>query len=78
MLLYISGFERECRSLWEEQLRDNLLQLAPTPHGLYLLYQTGALTDCLRSLYPRFLAKKQVSLLTQLLTYSLTHSLTWQ
>ena len=46
--------------LWEDTLRDNLLNYAGTPKGLLLLQQTGALKDCVAYMFSRYVRKLQV------------------
>ncbi|KAK2153058.1 hypothetical protein LSH36_309g01038 [Paralvinella palmiformis] len=47
--------------LWEDMLRDNLLNFAATPKGLLLLQQTGCMYECITYLYNRYARKMQVS-----------------
>ena len=48
------------RLLWEDTLRDNLLNFANTPKGVLLLQQTGAMVDCAAYMYSRYQRKLQV------------------
>ena len=48
--------------LWEDTLRDNLLNYAGTPKGVLLLQQTGALNECVTYLFSRYVRKLQVRL----------------
>ncbi|KAL5021697.1 hypothetical protein ScPMuIL_000852 [Solemya velum] len=47
--------------VWEETLKDNLLNFASTAKGVLLLQQTGAMNDCLTYMYTRYEKKLQVS-----------------
>jgi len=47
--------------LWEQQLRDDLLNFAWTPKGVLLLQQTGAFCDSVSLMYSRYERKLQVS-----------------
>ena len=49
--------------LWEDTLRDNLLNYAGTPKGVLLLQQTGALKDGVSYMFSRYIRKLQVGLL---------------
>ena len=46
--------------LWEDMLRDNLLNFAGTPKGLLLLQQTGAINECVSYMHSRYARKVQV------------------
>ncbi|XP_064641572.1 protein broad-minded-like isoform X2 [Lineus longissimus] len=47
--------------MWEDTLRDNLLNFAATPKGLLLLQLTGATNECVSYMYTRYAKKLQVS-----------------
>ncbi|XP_013412261.1 protein broad-minded-like [Lingula anatina] len=47
--------------VWEDTLRDNLLNFAATPKGLLLLQQTGAIDECVEYMYARYEKKLQLS-----------------
>ena len=47
--------------LWEDMLRDNLLNFAGTPKGLLLLQQTGAVNECVSYMHSRYARKVQVN-----------------
>lgn len=49
------------RVLWEDILRDTLLNFAGTPKGLSLLEQNKALMDCVYYMYSRQAQRLQVS-----------------
>ena len=46
--------------LWEDTLRDNLLNFAGTPKGVLLLQQTGAMNECVEYMHSRYARKLQV------------------
>ena len=46
--------------LFEDTLRDHLLNLASTPKGVLLLQQTGAMNECIGYMYSRYVRKLQV------------------
>jgi hypothetical protein len=49
--------------MWEESLRDNLLNFAATPKGLLLLFQQfDAIIPCVEFMYSRYSRKMQVLL----------------
>ncbi|ELT95085.1 hypothetical protein CAPTEDRAFT_176131 [Capitella teleta] len=48
-------------ALWEDTLRDDLLNFASTPKGLLFLQLTGAINECAACLYFRHMQKLQVS-----------------
>ena len=48
--------------LWEDTLRDNLLNFTGTPKGVMLLEQTGAMNECVAYMYSRYERKLQVSM----------------
>lgn len=47
--------------IWEDTLRDNLLNFAGTPKGVLLLQQTGAMNECVSYMHSRYARKLQVS-----------------
>ncbi|XP_060080662.1 protein broad-minded-like [Ylistrum balloti] len=47
--------------VWEDTLRDNLLNFASTAKGILLLQQTGAINECMSYMYIRYEQKLQVS-----------------
>ena len=46
--------------IWEDTLRDNLLNFAGTPKGVLLLQQTGAMNECVAYMHSRYARKLQV------------------
>jgi len=48
-------------NVWEDVLRDDLLNFAATPKGVLLLHQTGAMCECVKYMYSRYERKLQVS-----------------
>jgi hypothetical protein len=46
--------------MWEDGLRDNLLNFAAAPKGLLLLQLTGATNECVSYMYTRYAKKLQV------------------
>ena len=49
-----------CRNMWEDTLRDNLLNFASTAKGILLLQQTKAMNECMTYMYDRYKNKLQV------------------
>ncbi|XP_041376240.1 protein broad-minded-like isoform X2 [Gigantopelta aegis] len=47
--------------IWEDNLRDNLLNFAGTPKGILLLQLTGEINECVVYMYTRYEKKLQVS-----------------
>ncbi|XP_074644785.1 protein broad-minded-like [Tubulanus polymorphus] len=47
--------------MWEDTLRDNLLNFAGTTKGLLLLQLSGAMNECVSYMYTRYAKKLQVS-----------------
>ncbi|KAK3086457.1 hypothetical protein FSP39_018719 [Pinctada imbricata] len=47
--------------VWEDTLRDNLLNFASTAKGILLLQQTGAMNECVSYMFARYEKKLQVS-----------------
>jgi len=46
--------------MWEDTLRDNLLNFASTAKGILLLQQTKAMNECMTYMYDRYKNKLQV------------------
>lgn len=64
-LLHLDGERETGRNvqyalMWEDMLRDNLLNFAGTPKGLLLLQQTGAVSECVSYMHSRYARKVQV------------------
>lgn len=49
------------RNMWEDTLRDNLLNFASTAKGILLLQQTKAMNECMMYMYDRYKNKLQVN-----------------
>lgn len=58
-----SSIDKESKYLllWEDTLRDNLLNFTCTPRGVLLLQLTGAINECANYMYARYVKKLQVS-----------------